>query len=58
MTNEEIYQTIFEYWQELRTPETPSLDESIWRMQENVKICNCLLTYKTLCIQHQKEVKM
>jgi hypothetical protein len=53
MTNQEIYQTIFEYWQELRTPETPSLDRCIWRMQESDKIYKYLLTYQTLCIEQE-----
>lgn len=58
MTNQEIYQAIFTYWQELYTDETPSLDRCIWRIKESDKIYNCLLTYQTLCMQHQKEVKM
>ena len=58
MTNKEIYQAIFTYWQELRTPETPSLDRSIWKMRESAKIYNCLLTYKTLCIERDKDIKM
>ena len=58
MTNQEIYQTIFEYWQELYPTETPSLDRCIWRMQESDKIYKYLLTYQTLCIEHRKEVKM
>ena len=58
MTNQEIYQAIFTYWQELRTHGTQSLDRSIWEMRESAKIYNALMTYQTLCIQHDKEVKM
>jgi hypothetical protein len=58
MTNQSIYRTIFAYWQELRTPDTPSIDRCIWRMRESDKIYNCLMTYQTLCIQHDKDIKM
>lgn len=58
MTNQEIYQAIFTYWQELYDNETPSLDRCIWRIKESDKIYNYLMTYQTVCIQRDKGVKM
>jgi hypothetical protein len=58
MTNSEIYQTVREYWNELYTDKLPSLDRCIWRIKESDKIYNALMCYHSLCMQHQKEVKM
>lgn len=46
MTNQEIYQAIFTYWQELYNNETPSLDRCIWRIKESDKIYKYLLSYQ------------
>jgi hypothetical protein len=56
VTSQEIYQTIFTYWQDLYTDETPSLDRCIWRIQESDKIYKYLLTYQTLCIEQEIKI--
>ena len=56
MTNQSIYQAIFDYWQELYPAETPSLDRCIWRMQESDKIYKYLMTYHYLCIEQEIKI--
>ena len=48
MTNKEIYNTIFSYWQELPSD---SLDKALWRMKEGKKIGDALLSYNELCMR-------
>lgn len=51
MTNQEIYQTIFDYWKELYPDKLPSLDRCIWRIKESDKIYNYLIMYNQLAIE-------
>lgn len=55
MTNTEIYNTVFSYWQELPSG---SLDESLWRIDAGNSIYDALLSYTHLCMREGKEVRM
>ena len=58
MTNKEIYNTIFSYWQEIYVDKNPTLAKALWRMKEGKKIGDVLLSYTHLCMRAGKEVRM
>ena len=58
MTNKEIYNTIFSYWEDLCTTVPDSLDKAIWRIDTSNSIYDALLSYTHLCMIEGKEVRM
>ena len=58
MSNKEIYNTIFTYWQDLCTTTPDSLDKALWRIDTGNRIYDALLTYNQLCMREGKEVRM
>ena len=55
MTNKEVFDTIFSYWQDSHAK---TLDEALWRVKTSESIYNALLSYSYLCMRAGKEVRM
>ncbi len=51
MTNQEIYETILSYWNEIYTAENPTLEKCIWRSKQAKQIYEYLITYHLMSFE-------
>ena len=58
MSNKEVFDTIFSYWEDLCTTAPETLDKAIWRIDTSNSIYDALMMYTHLCIRAGKEVRM
>ena len=58
MSNKEVFDTIFSYWQDLCTTAPDSLDKALSRIDTGNRIYDALMMYTHLCMREGKEVRM